>query len=75
MLSKVPALLAAAALTVQAVPAMAQTESTPTSGARLPGDRSFFNSDIIVMLGAFAVAALINVALIAADGDDEPVSP
>ena len=75
MSSKVPALLAAAALAVQTVPAVAQTESAPTSGARLPGQGGV-RSDIFVMLGAIAAAALINVVLIASDDDDEqPVSP
>jgi hypothetical protein len=73
--SKIPAVLAAAALAVQAVPALAQAESTPTAGARLIGDQSFFRSDLIIMLGAIAVAALINVVLITSDDDEEPVSP
>lgn len=75
--SKIPAVLAAAALAVQAVPAVAQAESTttPTAGARLIGEQSFFRSDLIIMLGAIAVAALINVVLITSDDDEEPVSP
>ena len=75
MLSKVPALLAATALAVQTVPAVAQTEPTPTDDVRLPGEQPFFRSDLLIMLGAIAVAALINVALVAADDDEEPVSP
>ncbi|HEY9554120.1 hypothetical protein [Allosphingosinicella sp.] len=77
MLSKVPALLAAAALAVQAVPALAQAETTPTptAQARLIGDQSFFRSDLLIMLGAIAVAGLINVVLIMSDDDEEPVSP
>ena len=74
MLSKVPALLAAAALAVQALPAVAQTESTPTSGTRLPGEGGV-RSDIFIMLGAIAAAAIINVVLITTDDDEEPVSP
>jgi hypothetical protein len=79
VLFRFPALLAAAALAFQAVPAIAQSEASAeaTEAQRQAlGQSSFFRSDLILMLGAIAAAVLVNVVLIAADGDDEePVSP
>lgn len=67
MLSKIPALMAAAALAIQAVPARAQTGQ----------ESSFFRSDLALILGVIAAAILLNVVLIAADGDEDevPASP
>lgn len=79
MRSKIPMLLAALALCVQTVPAAAQTEgveATTEEQARALG-QDFLRSDLLLVLGAIAAAVLVNLALIAADGngDDEPVSP
>ena len=79
MLSRISALLAAAALCIQAVPAAAQSgvEETTAEQRRALGLSSFLRSDLVLILGAIGVAVLINLALIAADGDDDedPVSP
>ena len=76
MLPKLPALLAAAALAVQAVPALAQSDGTTEAERIATGQSSIFRSDLVLMLGAIAAAVLVNVVLIAADSDDEePVSP
>jgi len=72
MSSRLLAAISAASLLVATAPATAQ-ERTPTSG--IPTARQNQNSDLLLILGAIAGAALLTFLAMNIEGDDAPASP
>ena len=72
MISRALWFLAAASLAVLPAPSLAQNR-TPTSDARIGGDQG--TSDLLLMLGAMVVAALIAFGATQIGGGDKPASP
>lgn len=72
MFSRPLAALAAASLIVGASASVAQ-ERTPTSG--IPTTQDNQNSDMLLILGAIAAAALLTFLATQLGGGDKPASP